>query len=48
MSDIGSNIIRWFSWIRREKKQKQMVASLLSDEIHEMTDRIHPVTDRAY
>ena len=24
----------------RKKKQQQMVASLLSDEIHEMTDRI--------
>ena len=29
--------------------RKQMVASLLSDEIHhEMTYHIHPVTDRAY
>ena len=45
MSDKASNIIRWFSWIRREKKR---VASLLSDEIHEMTYHIHPVTDRAY
>ena len=28
--------------------EKKMVASLLSDEIHEMTYHIHPVTDRAY
>ena len=33
MSDKASNIIRWFSWIR----EKKMVASLLSDEIHERT-----------
>ena len=45
MSDKASNIIRWFSWIRREKER---VASLLSDETHEMTYHIHPVTDRAY
>ena len=45
MSDKASNIIRWFSWIQREKER---VASLLSDEIHEMTYHIHPVTDRAY
>ena len=28
--------------------ENKRVASLLSDEIHEMTYHIHPVTDRAY
>ena len=29
-------------------EENKMVASLLSDEIHEMTYHIHPVTDIAY
>ena len=32
----------------KKKISKKKVASLLSDEIHEMTYHIHPVTDRAY
>ena len=44
-TDKTFNIIRWFSWIIR---RKQMVESLLSDDIHERAYHIHQVTDRAY